>query len=307
MSERMTEGEAADLLHRLAGDVREVPPPVDRLIAGGRVMRRRRRMRHAAGAVVATIAVVSAGAFVLDDDEGTGRDPAYVDRDAQPAPPPTAAPGTRLVGLGSVVVEVPQEWVVAENGCARDTGVVFRYPDTPEEVAVLTSDCRPFPHDKPSASLTLGDTTSPTGVQTVQASAASRTLDIGGLSVTQTSWHHKAPDFCSPGGGAGEACELLFWAPAEDTYFHLFVRGPGARETVLAVRDSIQVLPEGYTTVPFIKQWTEDADAARTVEEAGLEARLPSVDWPHSVMATDPPAGSVIEVGGTVQLIPGDG
>lgn len=301
----MNEREATDLVHRLAGDVKEVPAPIDRLVAGGRAMRRRRRLRHAAGGAALVGVVLSGGAIAAVSGDGEGQDAAYNRREQPVTTPPTAALGTRLVGLGRVVVEVPQEWVVAENGCAQDVGVVHRYPDTFESVG--QSVCTPFPRNQPFASLAVGDGASPAGARVMEASAWARETDVDGLSVMWASHTQEVPEFCGSVGTPGQMCELLFWTPAEDMFFHLVARGPDARETVVAVRDSIQVLPEGWTTVPFIKQWTEDAEAAQTLEDAGLVAGLPGVDWPHSVAATAPEGGSVVELGSTVRLVPGDG
>lgn len=304
----MNEREATDLLHRLAGGVREVPPPVDDLVAGGRTMRRRRRLRNVVGvAAVMGLALVG-GAVALQPDERAGRDPVLTGPDQQSPEPPTAAPGTRLVGLGRVAVEVPEEWVVAENGCARDIGVVWHYPDTAKEARQLGS-CPPFAKGEAWTSMAVGDVTSSTGSKAVQGSW-SQQLEIDGLSVTQSSFHHGPPEFCRPipeDVKTLRECDLLFWTAAEDTYFHIIARDSAGRETILAIRDSIQILPEGYASVPFIRVGTSDADAARVLQEAGLEAEPPEVDWPHYVIATEPSAGSVVPVGSTVQLIPGDG
>lgn len=304
----MNECEATDLLQRLAGGVREVPPPVGDLVAGGRTMRRRRRLRNAVGvAAVMGVALVG-GAVALQPDDRAGRDAVPSGPDQQSPERPTAAPGTRLVGLGRVAVEVPKNWVVAEDGCARDTGVVWRYPDTDKEARQLAS-CPPFPADEPWTSMAVGDATSPTGSNSIQASW-SQQVEINGLSVTQSSFHHGPPEFCGPIPEEVKAlreCDLLFWTPAEDTYFHIIARDPAGRQTILAIRDSIQILPEGYASVPFIQVGTSDADAAKVLQEAGLDAEPPEVDWPHYVIATEPSAGSVVPVGSTVQLIPGDG
>lgn len=303
----MKEREATDLLQRLAADVQEVPPPMDRLMSRGRIMRRRRTLRHVVSTVAVTGLALVGGALAWQPDEGAGRDSAPTSPNEPPADPPTAAAaGTRLVGLGQVAVEVPEEWVVAENGCARDTGVVFRYPDTEEETR-LWGPCPPFPEDQPYASLAVGDMTSPYGSM-VTGSSWWRQLKVNGLDIMQSSHHHGPPEFCGPSGTPNhQECDLIFWPLTVDTFFKVGVYGPAAQETILAIRDSIQVLPEGYTSVPFIRLGTSDADATQILGDAGLEAELPDVDWPHYVVATEPVAGSVVETGSTVRLVPGDG
>lgn len=304
----MNEREATDLLHRLAGGVPEVPPPVGHLMAGGRTMRRRRRLRNVVGVAAVMGVLLVGGVVALQPDEHAGGDLVPTAPDQQSPEPPTTAPGTRLVGLGRVAVEVPKDWVVVEDGCARDTGVVWHYPDTAREARQLGS-CAPVPAGEPWTSMAVGDVTSPTGSNSVQASW-SQQVEVNGLSVTQSSFHHGPPEFCGPIPEEMQAlreCDLLFWTPAENTYFHVTARDPAGRETILAIRNSIQVLPEGYASVPFIRFGTSDADAAQVLQEAGLEAELPDVDWPHYVIATGPSAGSVVPVGSTVQLIPGDG
>lgn len=302
----MNEREASDLLQRLAAGVQKVPPPIDHLKAGGRTVQRWRSLRHVIGTVAVTGLVLVGGAVVLQLDEGPGRDSAPISQDHEPADPPTAAAGTRLAGLGHVAVEVPEEWVVAENGCPKDTGVVFRFPDTMAEAQQLGR-CRPSPEAQPSASLAVGNMTSPYGSM-VTGSSWWRELRVNGLSIMQSSAQHGPPEFCGPSDTPNhQQCDLTFRSLAEDTFFKLTVRGPAARETIISIRDSIRVLPEGFTSVPFIKFGTSDADAAQTLREAGLEAELPDVDWPHYVIATEPGAGSVVQTGSTIRLIAGDG
>lgn len=302
----MNENEATDLLQRLAGGVREVPPPLGQLVAGGRTMRRRRRLRNVVGAAAVMGIALVGGAVALQPDERAGRDPVTTGPDPQSPEPPVAAPGTRLVGLGRVAVEVPKDWMVAENGCARDTGVVWRYPDTAKEARQVGS-CPSFPTGEPWASMAVGDTTSPQGEQLTVASW-SQQVEVNGLDVTQSSFHHGPREFCGPTGKPDhQQCALTFWALGEGTFFDVVARGPSARETILAIRDSIQILPEGYASVPFIGYGTSDADAAQVLQDAGLEAEPPDVDWPHYVISTEPVAGSVVPVGSKVELIPGDG
>lgn len=315
----MNERDATDLLQRLAAGVREVPLPMDHLMAGGRTMQRRRRLRHVVAAVAVTGLALAGGAVVLQPDEGTvvlqpdegvGQDSAPSSRGGEPAPSPTAATGSRLVGQGQVAVAVPEEWVVAEDGCARDTGVIWRLPDTEAEGRLLGPCPSSPPDDQPIASLAVGDITSPYGWM-VADSSWQRQLKVNGLNIVQSSAHHGPPEFCGPSDTPGhQDCDLMFWPawPAEeDTFIMLRVRGPTARETILSIRDSIRVLPERYTSVPFIKYGTSDADAAQILREAGLETELPHVNWPYYVIATAPDAGSVVQTGSTVRLIPGDG
>lgn len=305
----MNEREATDLLHRLAGNIQEIPPPVDRLVAGARTVRRRRRLRTVLGAAtVMAIALAGAVAVWQRPDDLSGRGPTSPGVD-QPTPaPPSAAPGTRLVGLGRVAVEVPQDWVVAENGCARDTGVVFRYPDTMKQ-AKQQGPCPPKPSDRPWAALAVGDTTSAEGSKLTGASWL-QPLELNGLRVIQSSFHHGPPEFCGPVEkpirGLRE-CDLMFWTSAGDTFFRITARGPAARDTIRGIRDSVRAIPDGYVAVPFIEFGTSVEDAGKMLGEVGLEAKRPQVDWPHYVTATEPEAGSVVPIASTIRLIPGDG
>lgn len=250
-------------------------------------MRRLRNLRNLVGAAAVMGVVLVGVAVFAEPDERANRDPASPHVEPKP---PTAAPGMRLVGLGRLAVEVPQDWVVAESGCARDTGVVFRYPDIVRKANEL-SPCDSFPVGQPWASW-------------------SQQLEVNDLRVSQSSFHHGPPEFCGPVPKKTRALrqsDLLFWSSAHDTFFQVVTGGHQAEETVLAIRHSIQVIPQGYASVPFIELGTSDAEAAAMLEQSGLEAGLPEVDWPHYVISTEPDAGSVVPVGSTVRLIPGDG
>jgi hypothetical protein len=303
----MNEREASDLVHRLAAGIQEVPAPVDHLIARSRQMRRRRSLRQVIGAVAATSIAVAGVAVAIRSDAERDQGTAHIaPSDEGDAKQPTAAPGTRLVGLGQVAVEVPEDWVVAENGCARDRGVIFRYPDTRETADLLPSRCPPLPNHRPFASLAIGDVTSEEG-RKLASSSWTRDVIVRGLDVRQSGFLHRPPEFCGSGAPIKQLCHLMFWPLMENTFFMLTVHGPAARATVLSIRNSLQVLPKGYTSVPFIKFGSSDAEAAQILHRAGLTAELPDVDFPHYVTGTAPTAGSVVRAGSSVRVIPGDG
>jgi hypothetical protein len=64
---------------------------------------------------------------------------------------------------------------------------------------------------------------------------------------------------------------------------------------------------EGRTTVPPMDYGTNAGKAVRILEEAGLVAHKPDVDWPYYVTGTVPEAGSPVSFCDVIELIPGDG
>jgi hypothetical protein len=76
-------------------------------------------------------------------------------------------------------------------------------------------------------------------------------------------------------------------------------------ESLESVADSVRILPEGWTTVPFPQRLSLDKRIAE-LEAAGLEVE--TVEDPDArpdpwrFLGTDPAAGSPIERGGTVTV-----
>src|SRR5262245_51824671 len=215
------------------------PPPTGRELeelARGLQQRRRRRIVAVAAAVV--MPAVAIGAVWLASGNA-GPEGAPVGQTPQS---PTAPQGRTLIGMGGVVVAVPDTWIVAENGCARPTGVIFRYPDRESEWP-SDANCPKFPDGGDWAAIAVGRLSSPSGEKLVDSSWV-RTRRVSGIEVNESSFQYPEPALCGVGDVASQQdCDVLFWAPSTDTFFRLHVRGENAKAEVDAIRDSLQLLP----------------------------------------------------------------
>jgi hypothetical protein len=114
------------LLEHTAGRVPVGPPPTERLVREAARSRRSRVATLASVAAVLLIAGGLAGAAGLGGDEPGTTGPA-----APATTSETAPPGTRLVGLGSAAIAVPDQWGTNDTRCGvpqRDTVVVDAGP-----------------------------------------------------------------------------------------------------------------------------------------------------------------------------------
>lgn len=214
---------------------------------------------------------------------------------ASGAPVLEAPDGMRLVGLRRVVVAVPENWGTDETRCLKpiadtvyeDTGGVTRcvYPEpTADELAGVSS----------------------LAVVRLETGHGQRLLEqmhpgepVNGVEVLESDRDclDKLPAICSQ----------TFAVPTEGAAFVVQVQRDDSAETVRAIRRSLQVLPANYTTVPFISYGTSMQVAERRLADAGLVGTAPDVDFPHYFTGTVPVAGSVVPVGGDVEMTIGDG
>lgn len=305
----MTQHDDKLTLDRLWDDVPVGAPPLDALVRGGRAMRRRARLRVAGGAAALTLAVVAGStvaantAFDGADPRPDGEVPAAVD-----APPAPA--GQRLVGVGRVVVAVPADWGTNElDGCGspEEPTVWFPVENTP-------LDCFTFPHGVASVQFTTLDTDE--GRQA--ARHATTSTEVDGVEVRRGVFECPPTADClfSPDAAPGYVV-----VPREDVVITLF--GPERAQDLLdAIADSVQILPAGYTTVPFV-EGNNLAAWKTAIAEAGLvpDGALPECEDVVTPEAdaftnasceadprirTEPAPGSVAAVGSTVTLFPSE-
>lgn len=203
-------------------------------------------------------------------------------------PPP---PGRRWVGAGDVVVAVPRHWGTVTEVCAEPQGdTVFLAGRTS-----TTVDCPTTPTSGVT-SLTIA---------TVRSGAISlgRRVDLGaevnGIRVLHSGMR-------CPASSSGP-CDVTVTVPGSDAVFKLVVRGREPQVLVDRVLGSLTRLPSGQTTVPLVEYGTEVADAHELLRRAGLVGESPDVDFPHYITGTKPTAGTVVEVGQTVEMTIGDG
>jgi hypothetical protein len=206
--------------------------------------------------------------------------------------PPTPH-GMRLVGRHGVVVAVPDGWQTHLDLCGRvpDGAVIFADEKGP------TYPCSPEP--RPAAStLLVGSFTS----STVRPGAG-RDLDL----VTRVDGLEVLHDGGVCRSSALGPCTLTFGVAEHDVAFRVSYHGRGAEAFADAVLQSVRAVPDGWTTVPYLRYGTSVDDVRAVLAETGLEAAIPEVDFPHYATGTEPPAGSVVAEGSTVGVTIGDG
>lgn len=203
-------------------------------------------------------------------------------------------PGTRLVGLGRVVVAVPARWVNWQPSCTEaGPGYVYFQPVAAIRCVFVDSPERVVP------SLGLESTATPTARELLQAMRP--VGDINGMEVSQDD-----PD-CP--NGLGGTCTQHFAVPEADVLFTVrFLNTSGVLTTTFTdIRNSLTMLPDGLTTVPHQDDHMVGSTghmAAELMRSHGLEPRIlqePQTEGDVLVSITPSP-GSPIQIGDTVTL-----
>jgi hypothetical protein len=245
------------------------PAPVDDLVNRGRARRHRRRLGVVGGAAALAIAAV----VTLSMAPWT-----HGDEDHVLTPPP----GTRYVGIGRVVVAVPEDWADGAASCnspTRDT-VFFPWPQ----------DCalggRPGVSSLAISSLPFQETGASRAEMKVTTEVDGNPVLESGATCTRS----------DPG-----ICRQSFGIPDLHAFFTVTSVSPNG---VSAIRGSLRVLPDGQSTVPFVTKWGDWRAAFRQV---GLEVRVRHQPCPGSStclgpFATTPAAGHVVPTGSTVTI-----
>lgn len=261
-------------------------PPVDTLLTAGQVARRRRRRTAVAGTVAVTVLVIGGGAvagqLVGIADESTREDVATADALEPPA-------GTRLVGLGRVAVAVPDDWDANAASCNTPLRDTYYFPHP--------QDCQSAVQPEVSS---IAISTGQDAGTTPLLPDIQRDGTVGGHDVLSSGV------ICTP--QRGEPCFEVFGIRDLDVWFTVRVpRGESAADTIEAIRDSLTVLPGGYTTVPFVPYGTE-AQVAEATEEAGLSVDVEYIDCPDTGLCVDgvsdisPAVGTALTTGSTVTV-----
>lgn len=297
--------------HRtLLDDLDQAPvgaAPVAHLVSGARAARLRKRRALVASALTVTVLLVGGGLVatqVLDNGDIAGD--LFVADGGNTSPPA----GTRWVGLGQVVVAVPDWWTTGETQCVApiETTVYFHVaaplecfppadPETVREVsalAVLDAD-RGYGKDMLGLMEPAGEVD---GREVVELEGCEE-------------WYEGV-------------CRRLFAVPSEGVLFAVTI-ADDADGDYEAIRNSLRILPEGSTTVPLMTRngetptWGAEPEVTdalvESIEEAGLSVDIATAERSPSVVGLDygsfpegslldvnPPLGSVIDAGGTVTI-----
>lgn len=253
------------------------PAPVRDLLSAGHAVKRRRRVVVSS---VLAAALVVAGVSVAGASNGPSqtRSVDAADRsdapDPQPFPDPPA--GSRWVGLGRVVLAVPDDWAVTDSRCdtASEVGILVVSKELGANASVDCGTPSSAPATVIVAPLSPGDSVAPLPES------------------TEPLWCDQSlPEQCSADGAF----------PDEDVFVQANFVGPSSG-AALALLDTATVLPDGWTTVPF---GGEDNYGERSdlLEAAGFRvgSSLQDGDKSHPVRS-DPAAGSPVREGTTITL-----
>lgn len=292
----MNEHDATRLLANLGERVSVGPAPVDVTLEQGKGNSRRRRAVQMLSAA-AVFAVITVGVFLVRGTEGGG---GFDATSASPGksrsggqetwsePTPQGEellpPRTRLVGMGRVVITVPQGWISAIGGC-----VDLPFEDTvyfPAKVMLTCAGTRP-PH---TSSVRFYDSRSPS----VEGLVAQVRHDgrINGLQVSRIPTQRA-------GGGIAEGVMVV---PSE--HLLIWVDAP-KRKTVNDVLASVSLVPEGFVAIPTAEgHWQLTREA---MVDVGLAVEVSEVRTdqapPGQIIKTRPSPGTVVPVGSTVSIV----
>lgn len=270
-------------LDRLWDDIPTGNAPIDQLLTSGRAARRRRRRAIVAGATATVAVVVGAGVI------GTQALNAGPRRGDDLVAAPT--PGTRLVGTGQVAVAIPAGWADGQASCnspVKDTAF-FPWPQ----------DCVGLDRYVSSVAITSGEFTE-TGTRLSDLEPAG-----------QVEGHQVVANQATCPVGQGESCGQVFGIPDLDAYFTVTIpaeEAGGAINQIDAIRNSLTVLPDDQTTVPFVAPGASVSQMRAALEAAGLAAAVnqqtcpPTASCKIGVLGTTPAAGSVVPAGSTVTI-----
>jgi heat shock protein HslJ len=279
----MNHDEAVRYLDDLGADLRVGRPSTADLIAQGRAAQRR-RTRRVTALSAASVALVLGGTAVVQQaiaggDGGTSH--------SRVAAPPSAPDGMRLVGRGGAVAAVPESWTQDQNDCTTSgTGNVY-FPPVP-------------PRSCHAPNLSSPESMQPT-------------LGISELTLSADALDKFEPLEGSAGAVAEAglclesrptSCSQRIAVPSEGVLFTLtWWRAGDSEATVAQVRESLQLLPEGYAAVPFVEPGTMRSVAEGMVESAGLKPAVSAADVDVPVIGTEPAAGSVVRAPSEVTLL----
>lgn len=285
----MNNDEATDLLNRASRVlIPDEPAPLTFLLVAakeGQCRKTRKTLALAAASVALVLGGAAVGQQVIADNPGRPSENLTSDT-------PDAPAGMRFVGMGRVVVAVPASWTQTQHSCTTSpNGNVYFVPVPPRSCLA------PNLSDPASMQPTLGISElrlSPSALdkfKPLEGSAGA--VSEGGLCL------ETKPASCSE----------RIAVPSEGVLFTLaWWRTEEGRATAAQVRESLQLLPEGYTTVPYLPRDYPTGPAGNLLIEAGLKfdespPQTGGQTGRAGQFGTVPQAGSVVAVGSTVTML----
>ena len=290
----MNEDEATRMFSRAAESLPNATlPPATQLIRQGQRVRRRQRILSAGSLAAVAALIIGAGALWLPGTNGSPPPP-VASNSVSPTPDddlPAAPDGTRWVGLNGVMIAVPQAWTVNDTKCGQPrSNTVDFYDRLGQRLCALPGSDR-FTHVR------VVRLSSPVGRQ--YADAEGETVDMDGTVATRFGGEDcgtSSPLRCG-GGVVVSSMDAVF-----------VITGPEPN-VINAILDIARLVPEGYTAVPDVSGLFDDSEVEAVMDAAGLEStpRCPAQTECELMPldATDPAAGTVVQVGTTLEGVVG--
>ena len=286
----MNDNEATRLLDRAAEALIPVEPaPLTSLLTAAK-QGQRQKSRRVVAVAAASVALVLGGGAVIQQVTGDSGKPSP-DKPSQnlTSDVPIAPEGTRFVGIGQVVVAVPKSWTVRDGeDCPLSaetqqwSGLRLGTPCASDEVkSVVTFE---------------------TGTSRYEPLIQERGMNaktINGIEVSRGDF------ICPPTTTCTMPDAMVLTIPSMDVTIS-WLGGVLGQSPVAEMANSLQLLPEGYTTVPYVTG-SSVGGAMQDIKGAGLvSGQDPTsfdVDANQKVFGSQPEPGSLVEVGSTVTLI----
>ena len=201
---------------------------------------------------------------------------------------PEPTPGSKWLGINSVMIAAPRSWAVTQDPCERNRIGTAQFLD--EDSPAL----RCLAYVSSGALLVVIEIEDEELFRGLKRRSTVNGLEVSGSTLgCRTSM----PPICS----------LTFSVPSEHVIFSVTYRARNAVQVIRSIRDSLRSIPGGYSAVPLIQYGWSVEQAQRHLRAAGLESSSPSVDWPHYVTDIEPTGGTVLQQGEVVELSIGDG
>lgn len=283
----MTEPKWAELLERAADRTAVGPAPLEAMRAGAARRRRRRALSATVLGAAAVVAVIGGTALLTTPSVGpqAPRPPAASDG---PGPVPA---GTRLVGLGSVAIAVPEEWGTNQTQCGtpqKDTVVI--------NVGVVETCAIGRPEDVESVQLVQGEPRFDF--------QANSTVQIDG----EEAQRQRTTCTRDTSGGV-QVCSGTVYFPAHSTWFR--AESSTGPEEVDRILDEIRVDPErvgvpAFQPLAVNTQGRSGEKYAARLTEAGfdveVQTRKISAGKPGYVLDASPAPGTMLPPGSSVTI-----
>lgn len=232
----MNERDADYLMLQLADVVSPGTAPVADIVRSGRAASSRRRKIRTVGVLATTAMAIALGGglYMSLGHDSASRLPVAKDRSSAPFEPmkrvqQSSAAGT-TIGSTLAVVTIPNSWPIVRTPCGVDPA--YAYFDSLE---FASARC-PYQPDRPpleeTSILAVVATDSERG-RVISASVVDRT-QVGELTVVSSGL------VCENESESHVRCTQVFGIEGSDVVFDLAVTGPGARELLDTIRDSLR-------------------------------------------------------------------